>query len=163
MSSSFSDPPALSRQRKRRCRSLRTILRERSGVSSLEWALVAAAFMLTIISLFDLVRYVVVVQSVATVMMQAGRACLLGDCPESSSTWTNLPAFVIPMLDPSQFNVTALANGNATTCPGGSPQVSSSSNGVNVIQVTVQYPYTAMAPWMSALNGTVCENAIYFY
>ncbi len=162
MSSNSTDPAALSRQRKRQRRYVRAILRERSGVSSLEWALVAATFMLMIFSIFDLVRYVVVVQSVATVMMQAGRACLLGNCPESGSTWPNLSMFVIPMLDPAQFNVTALADGNATTCPGGTPQPSAASNGVNVIQVTVQYPYTAMTPWMSALNGTVCESAICF-
>jgi Flp pilus assembly protein TadG len=158
MPSDISNPPSLNRRR------LLAVLRQRQGVSSLEWALVAAAFMLLIISIFDLVRYVVIMQSVATVMTEAGRACLVNsaNCPSSGdgNTWSQLSTLA-PTLDPSQFTVTIVSGAqNAALLPtnpnpGAQP-------GVNVVQVTTSYPFTALAPWMSGLNATITETATYF-
>jgi hypothetical protein len=156
---------------------MRAILHERSGVTSLEWALVAAAFMFMVISIFDLARYVVVTQSVATVMMEAGRACLVGNCPPDGNGWSQLP-IIAPMVDSSQFNITAVANGSASSyaqnsaCPAPSSvgQVpcgdQNASFSVKVIQITVTCQFQAWSPWLSMLNTTstdpIVESATYF-
>ena len=162
MPSNTDNPAPLNRQRMRR------ILRERSGITSLEWALVAAAFFLTMLSIFDLARYVVVLQSVATVMSEAGRACAVnsGNCPASggsNGTWPQLST-IAPMLDPTAFTV--MISTDTSGLPGNFPKSNpnqSQKSRTNPMQVTVSYPFTAMTPWMSSLNGTITESATYFY
>jgi Flp pilus assembly pilin Flp len=145
---------------------IRAALRERSGVTSLEWALVAGAFMLMIISIIDLVRYVAGVQSVASITAQAGRACLVnaGLCPFSgtgSEIWSNTPV-IAPILDSGDFTVSIINSHSNSAYPNDPFSGSNASLGVNVIYVTVNYQFTAWAPWLSMLNGTVTESATYF-
>ncbi|HET6607333.1 MAG TPA: TadE/TadG family type IV pilus assembly protein [Rhodopila sp.] len=138
---------------------VRNRLSDSRGVTSLEWALVAAAFMMLIVSIFDLVRYVVVLQSVTSVMTEAGRTCLVnpqnGICYANSASWPVLST-VAPSLDPSKFNVAVLMGGAVSGAPSGSIPA------VNAIQVTVSYPYQSITPWLSSLDATISETATYF-
>lgn len=129
-------------------------------MTSLEWVMVSVAFFFMMISIFDLVRYVVVLQSVSAVMTEAGRACLVN--PTSPICYNDVPSWsvastVAPALDPSLFTITV----NLSPL---SPPVAgvSLTPGTNCIQVTVSYPYQATVPWMSSLNATISETATYF-
>ncbi len=155
-------PPRLGRRRRTAPSRFRPkLLSDRAGVTSLEWAMVAVAFMLLIISLFDMVRYVVTLQSVTSVMTEAGRACLVNPAAPicgggSPSSWPAVST-VAPMLDSSQFKVYIFPGPYASGNPFGI-----ASLGVNIIQVTVTYPFVATTPWMSSLDGTISETATYF-
>ncbi len=129
-------------------------------MTSLEWALVAGAFMLMLISIFDLVRYVVVLQSVTTVTTEAGRACVINfnNCPQTG--WSQLST-IAPMLDPSQCVISTVAGQKAANLSGNAN--AGWEPGTNVAQVTVSYPFVAMTPWMSSLNATITETATYFH
>lgn len=130
---------------------------DRKGVTSLEWALISVTFFLLIISIFDLVRYVVTLQSVSAVMTEAGRACLVNRAADicyasDASSWATA-SVVAPTLDPSQLTIHVLMDNYVVGA--------SSVPGTHCIQVTVSYPYSATAPWMSSLGSTVSETATY--
>jgi Flp pilus assembly protein TadG len=148
--------------RQARTGSRRRVIACRRGVTSLEWALVSVAFMLLFISIIDLARYMIVLQSVANVMAEQGRQCQVspGNCASSgwnAAAWGPL-SNIAPLLDTSQFVITAATGNNAST----SPYPSAYPAAVNIVQVTVSYPYQAWSPWLSSLNATVTETATYF-
>ena len=138
---------------RRRCQA--DLAHDRAGVTSLEWALVAATFMLLIVSIFDLVRYVVVLQSVAGVMTEVGRACIISAADavcgaDNAASWP-LASTVAPMLDPAQIAIAVQIGSSA-----GQPAA-----GTHIIHVTISYPYQAMVPWLSSLSATISESATY--
>jgi hypothetical protein len=126
--------------------------RWQSGVTSLELALVMVPFFLMMLGTFDLVRYLYTEQALLTVMSEAGRfamtvprnqwqICGIGSWAETAS--------LAPLLDAQQVNV----------CIGSVNTVGI----VNQVQVTVQYPFTATTPLLSALDGTLTQTTIYSY
>jgi hypothetical protein len=136
-----------------------------AGVTSLELALVLVVFMWLLMGVFDLGRYFFTVQSMVTLMAEAGRYVTIagegsgtalqgvaaqGAGPEcyAINTFSSISAVVPPpLLDPTQGQICI----NVLTPFG---------LGVNQIQVTVNYPFTAFTPGLSGLNGTLTENPL---
>jgi hypothetical protein len=119
-------------------------------VTSLELALVLVAFLWMMMGIFDLARYLVIVQSLVTLMTDAERYAVIDPLDATNycfgaATWPNT-ATSAPLLDPNQVNV--------SIC-----QVTVA--GVNQMQVTATYPFAAITPGLEALNGTVTETTIY--
>jgi Flp pilus assembly protein TadG len=121
----------------------------RSGVTSLEAALIMLPFLFIVLLTFDLARYLFIVQSMLTVMTDAERAAMIGTVQNCATGWWPNTAIVAPLLDPSQVYL-CVEPINATGT-------------VNQIQVTVRYPYTTATPMFGALNGTLSETTTYSY
>jgi hypothetical protein len=130
----------------------------RSGVASLEFALVALPFLWLVFGIFDLARYLFIVQAPVTLMTDVQRFIYVAG--ENAAVqyqgpvaYTNGYTSVVvpPPLDPTQghLSVTYL------NLAGGF--------GVNQVQVTLSYPFTAMTPGFSLLNGTIQEQTTYSY
>jgi hypothetical protein len=128
----------------------------RAGATSLELALVLLPFLVLLLGTFDLARYFFTVQAIETLTTDAARyAVVNGNAavtkpstgpygPLGIDTWaseTNVP--VPALLDPTQGTICI---SYAATLLG---------FGVNTVQVTVVYPFTAMLPGLSALNKTL--------
>jgi Flp pilus assembly protein TadG len=128
----------------------------RAGATSLELALVLIPFLLLMFGTFDLARYFFTVQAIETLTTDAARyAVINGNAavtkpstgpygPLGIDIWasqTNVP--VPALLDPTQGTI-CIAYG-ATVA----------GLGVNRVQVTVVYPFTAMLPGLGALNTTL--------
>jgi hypothetical protein len=131
----------------------------RSGVTSLEFALTAVPFLWLMFGIFDLARYFFIVQALITLMTDVQRFIFVagenGAVQQYQGTlaYKNGYASVVvpPPLDPTQgaLSVTYL------NLAGGF--------GVNQVQVTLNYPFTAMTPGLSLLNGMIQEQATYSY
>jgi Flp pilus assembly protein TadG len=126
----------------------------RSGIASLEFALILMPFMVLLIAVFDIGRYLFTVQAMTTLMMNAERAIMISPglgsqplCGVTVASWTSMMGITPPpLLDPTQ----------GTICINTiSPQ------GVYQIQVTVTYPFAADLPGLSGLapNGKLIETA----
>ena len=123
--------------------------------------MVAVAFMLLFISIFDLARFVIVQQSVVTVLAETGRRCQVTPPETCAALDQTTLSGLAPLLDPSQFIPPTIVQGlRANPDPNfqGGYQP-----GVNISQVTIGYPYQAMSPWLSSLDGTISMTATYFY
>jgi Flp pilus assembly protein TadG len=130
-----------------------------SGVSSLEFALIALPFMWLMFGIFDLARYLFIVQALVTLMTDVQRFVFVAgenvavQQYQGPIAYTNGHASVVvpPPLDPTQgtLSVTYL------NLAGGF--------GVNQVQVTLNYPFTAMTPGFALLDGTIQEQATYSY
>jgi hypothetical protein len=125
----------------------------RSGVTSLELALILAPFLWLMLGIFDLGRYFFTVQSMVTLMAEAERFAIVNPSavawpPCSRGNWSSV-ANATPLLDPAQVDVCIQAvNVGAVT----------------QIQVQVTYPFSAMTPGLkSALDGPLTETTTYIY
>jgi hypothetical protein len=104
-----------------------------------------------LLSVFDLARYLFTVQSMLTLMMDAGRygvvQPLTAQISGTPATWASQTTVTVPpLLDPNQGCVSLAFNNFAT------------GNGVNQVIVTVIYPFTATTPWLSELSNTLPET-----
>jgi hypothetical protein len=123
----------------------------RAGATSLELAIVFLIFIPMLMSVFDLARYLFTVQSMLTLMMDAGRYGLVrpgsAQLSGTPATWASQTTVTVPpLLDPSQGCVSLTFNNFVT------------GNGVNQVMVAVIYPFTASSPWLSGLSNTLPET-----
>lgn len=123
----------------------------RSGVTSLEFAIVAATFMMLVIGCMDLGRYYILEHSLRTFTSEAARSALansnLSATGGTMSTQTSLASMtaIVPFLDPSLLTLTISQN-------------SASISSKTVVNVTASYQFTAISPIWSALNGTITDT-----
>jgi hypothetical protein len=141
----------------------------RAGVTSVEWALVAATFVFMILSIIDMGWFMIVNQSLTTLMTEAGRQTLVtpNDYPNCGIGLWPQGTQITPLLDPSQVYV--CVNPYATSVGANGDPVA----GTIVVTVSVSYPYTALMPWMAVLNGScympdgttsaICQSTTYVY
>ncbi len=122
----------------------------RAGSTSIELALVLLSFLWLLLGTIDLARYLFTVQSVVALMSEAGRVSLMDPswAPRGVNSWSQI-ATIAPLLDPAQVSL----------------DVSQGFTGVGpvYVYVTVSYPFTAFAPGLSGLNGTITESTAYTY
>jgi hypothetical protein len=131
----------------------------RSGVTSLEFALIAVPFLWLMFGIFDLARYLFIVQGLVTLMTDVQRFVFVAgenvavQQYQGPITYTNGYASVVvpPSLDPTLGNLSV----TYLNLAGGF--------GVNQVQVTLAYPFTAMTPGLGALDGMIQEQATYSY
>jgi hypothetical protein len=143
----------------------------RAGVTTVEWALVMTTFLFMIFSITDMAWFMIVSQSLTTLMAEAGRQTLVAPndfppCTGAPGSWPT-GAQITPLLDPNQVYV-CVNPYPSSVGPNGD-----SVAGTIVVDVTVSYPYSATMPWMSVLNGSclmpdgvtpaICESATYVY
>jgi len=120
----------------------------RAGVTSLEFALVAALFFTVLIGCMDLGRYFLIAQSLRTVTAEAARLALV------NGMWGQ--------IDPTAYSFGAMtplvdnANLTLTISAGGNP-------GINTVTASATYVFTAISPLWSSLNGTMTETSVVWY
>jgi Flp pilus assembly protein TadG len=128
--------------------------RGNSGVASLELALVLVVFMVLLVGTFDLARYFYTVEAMTTLLADAGRYSMIRGStaitkggPIPIDSWISDPLVTVgipPLLDPAQGTICIAYTESGTLAVG-----------VNTLQVTVIYPFTAMTPGLSALSETM--------
>jgi hypothetical protein len=120
----------------------------RAGTSSIEFALVALIFLFLLVAISDIARYLFMVQSMQLLATQTARATIvpfgtpnyLGLAPGCVSVGSaGLPFGLPAFLDP------------ATTQLCMAPTDDPRSN-ANVVTITVEAPFTAFTPGLSALT-----------
>ncbi len=117
----------------------------------MEFALVAVMFLFLLIATWDVARYLFMVQSMQLLADQAVRASTL---PAGSPGYLSpqgcsgvpgtLPFTPPPFLDPATLLCVVLSNSKTT--------------GANVATVTVEAPFTALTPGLSALTAASTET-----
>ena len=124
-----------------------------AGVTSLEVALVLGPFLFLLLGVCDFGRYFFTLQSMTTLMAEAARTAIIyGPYSEQApgcgpNSWPGIST-VAPLLDPAQVYLCI------------NPI---SLYGVSQVQVTVQYPFDANTPGLSALSGLLQQTATYSY
>lgn len=122
----------------------------RAGSTSLEAALTAVLLVNLIVVALDVGRYFLTEHSLRAVTSEAVRAAVadseLGDC---SAPKARVGA-IAPMLEPAQLVLCVTREGLNTY-------------GLVTVKATATYPFSAMSPLLSALDGTVSERASLTY
>jgi hypothetical protein len=118
----------------------------RSGATSLETALVLLAFLMLLLGVIDVARYLFALQSLDDLANRAVRAGIASDtlvlghggsaCPLAATA--GLPFTLPPFLDPA-----------TTVCI-----VQGTISGSRVVTVTVTSPFSAVTPGLSALTSS---------
>ena len=123
-----------------------------AGVTSLEFGIVAATFMVLVIGCMDLGRYYIIEHSLRAFTSEAARAALANASLSASGAAMNTQASlssltsIVPFLDPSQLTLSITQNSYSTTTP-------------ITITVTATYQFTAFSPVWAALTGTITDSA----
>lgn len=122
-----------------------------SGVTSLEFAIIAATFMALVIGCMDLGRYYIIEHSLRAFTSEAARAALAdsslsasGGTMSSQTSLSSLTA-IVPFLDPSLLTLSISQNSFTTSSP-------------ITITVTATYQFTAFSPIWAALTGTITDS-----
>ena len=119
----------------------------RAGVTSLEFALVAALFFTVLIGCMDLGRYFLIAQSLRTVTAEAARLALVnGMWGQIDPTAYSFGAMT-PLVDNANLTLTVTPKALAL-------------GGVRKLTVTATYVFTAYSPIWTVLNGTISESTV---
>lgn len=121
------------------------------GVTSLEFAVIAATFMALVIGCMDLGRYYIIEHSLRAFTSEAARAALANGALSADGTTmsaqTSIASLtsIVPFLDPSLLKLTITQNSFTTSSP-------------ITINVTATYEFTAFSPIWAALTGTITDS-----
>jgi Flp pilus assembly protein TadG len=113
-----------------------------AGATSVEFALVAVAFLTLLIGTMDLGRYYLIEHSLHSVVSEAARAALVDTTLFGCDTAKARVIAITPALDPKLLELCVTQNPNT---------------GVNVVTVTASYSFSAISPMLASLNGTMSE------
>jgi Flp pilus assembly protein TadG len=124
----------------------------RTGVTSLEFGLVALLFLTVLIACMDLGRYYLVEHSLRTVAAEAARMYMAdynsnGGRVDTPPTQTDYAA-IAPFINNGNLSV-IMSQANTVRSGGGIE-----------FKVTAQYAFTAYSPIWTVLNGTITETTV---
>jgi len=121
----------------------RHLLRDRSGVVTLEFGLIAAGFLLLVLSTIEISLYLFTQQSLQLITGQVARAAVIGTvtagCPITLPSGISVP----PILAGSSLRVCVTAN---------------NGGGQTSYVVTGSYNFTFFLPIFAANSGTISEQ-----
>ncbi|MCX7384616.1 MAG: pilus assembly protein [Alphaproteobacteria bacterium] len=121
-----------------------------SGVTSLEFAIIAVTFMTLVIGCMDLGRYYIIEHSLRAFTSEAARAALVDNSLSANgivSGQTGVASLtnIVPFLDPSLLTLSITQNRFPSSTP-------------ITITVTATYQFTAFSPIWAALTGTLTDT-----
>lgn len=118
-----------------------------AGVSSLEFAVIAALFFIMLIGSMDLGRYYLVEHSLSTMVAETARYALTHPSLQGS----NIDPTTVPVTTITPFVDTAGLTNLSVLQSLGMP-------GTNQISVSATYQFSAFSPIWNALNGPITET-----
>jgi Flp pilus assembly protein TadG len=125
----------------------------RTGVTTVEFAVVALLFLTVLIGCMDLGRYYLIEHSLRTVVAEAAREVQVEN-KTTYNTVTVIPSSanfgaITPFVDNSNLTLTVF---QFPTRPG-----------VTKISVTATYAFTSYSPIWRALDGNITETTVLWY
>jgi hypothetical protein len=130
--------------------STRRVWLGKPGTTSIEFALVLVWFLWLLLGTIDIARYLYTVQALVGLMGEAGRVALMDPTwgPQGTNSWSQI-ATIAPLLDANQVTLMVYP--------------AQSNVGVNMVTVSVSYPFTPYTPGLAALTQTITETTKYSY
>lgn len=126
----------------------------RRGTTTLEFALTGGVFLVIVIAILDLGRYVAVAQSLNTVVALTARAAMIGSvnaggtCPGSGVTLPTSITASVPLLKATSLCVAV---------------TSTTTSGQTRTSVRAQYTFGFVLPAWNSLSGTISDSTSLTY